>query len=92
MKLLESNNPIAQRKTLRRLHIRLRRAPSARMKDLLSIAGVDKLTLDMVHAIVHSCPIDRMRMRPERRPITAVHMSEDFNDGAARLVFLDAHR
>ena len=60
LKLLHSTNTMVVRRTLRRLHIRFWHAPSAKLIEILRIAGAPQEALRLVKEIVDTCRICRM--------------------------------
>ena len=77
---LRSIRPGIVRRALRRLHIRWYHASASRMKMLLSAAGVDPSTLEIIEEIVNTCSICRMWVRPGPRSIASTSLATKFNE------------
>ena len=57
LKLLHSTNELVVRRTLRRLHIRFWHAASAKLIEILRVAGAPQEALKLVKEIVDTCRI-----------------------------------
>ena len=79
MKLLHSTNDRVVRRTLRRLHIRFWHAASAKLIEILRVAGAPQEALKLVKEIVDTCRICRMWARPSPKSLTTVRLAHDFN-------------
>ena len=77
---LRSLRPGVVRRALRRLHIRWYHAGARRMKDLLTAAGVDPATAQLVDEVVSTCSICRMWVRPGPKSVTSTRFPHRFND------------
>jgi len=66
--------------TLRKLHIRWWHASSSAMTKLLGRAGVPKLILDLIPAIVQTCGVCRNWAKPQPATLTNVEMPDRFNE------------
>ena len=79
LKLLHSTNDTVVRRTLRRLHIRFWHAPSAKLIEILRVAGAPQQALRLVKEIVDTCRICRMWAKPTPKSLTTVRLAQDFN-------------
>ena len=79
LKLLHSTNDTVVRRTLRRLHIIFWHAASAKLIEILRLAGAPHSALKLVKEIVDTCRICRMWARPTPKSLTSVRLATDFN-------------
>ena len=79
MKLLHSTDDKVVRHTPRRLHIWFWHAPSAKLIEILRVAGAPQEALELVKEIVDTCRICRMWARPLPKFLTTVRLATDFN-------------
>ena len=80
MLLLHSNNDGMLRTTLRRLHIRFWHTGTAKMIDILMLAGAPNNALNIVKEIVDTCRVCRMWSNPSPKSMTTSRMARDFNE------------
>eukprot|EP00959_Pyramimonas_sp_CCMP1952_P165501 3459672-Pyramimonas_sp.AAC.1 len=57
------------RRTLRKLHIRMRHASALRLKEMLTAAGAPQEAIDLIQIVCDTCPACRAWHRPGKRPI-----------------------
>eukprot|EP00972_Heterocapsa_arctica_P074826 11041719-Heterocapsa_arctica.AAC.1 len=69
LRLLISTNDMVIRRMLRKIHIRLWHAPTARMKELLLTAGVKQEVLNLIKVIIDTRSTCRAWQSPGFRPV-----------------------
>lgn len=79
LKLLHSTTDTVVRRTLRRLHIRFWHAASAKLLEILRVAGAPQQALKLVKEIFDTCRICRMWAQPTPKSLTTVRLAHDFN-------------
>ena len=79
LRLLHSTNEAVVKRTLRRLHIRFWHAATARLVEILRLAGAPRSALVLVKDIVDTCRICRSWRRPSAKSMTTCRMATDFN-------------
>ena len=90
--LLRSGSPGVVRRTLRKIHIRLWHCPSARLRDLLTVAGAPPSVLDQVQSVVDTCRVCRSWQDVAPRAIASSSITAHFNeDLQVDLMFWKTH-
>ena len=83
LRSLRSTSETPQKiRTLRRLHQRWYHCTAARMRALLSAAGVDSTTLNMIPDVVDTCKACRQWRRPTARSVHSSRLTTRFNEAA----------
>ena len=80
MRLLRSPNQSIVMRTIRKLHVRLWHASSARLEDLLTMAGAPQAAIDKIKQIVDTCPVCRPWTHVGNRPVATLKLVTCFND------------
>ena len=90
--LLRSGSPGVVRRTLRNIHIRLWHCPSARLRDLLTVAGAPSSVLDQVQSVVDTCRVCRSWQDVAPRAVASSSLTAHFNeDMQVDLLFWKTH-
>ena len=79
MRLLHSTDDGVVRRTLRRLHIRFWHASTAKLVEILRLAGAPPSAQKLVKEIVDTCRVCRMWSKPAPKSMTTTRMARDFN-------------
>ena len=79
MRLLHSTKDGVVRRTIRRLHVRFWHASTAKLVEILRLAGAPQSALKLVKEIVDTCRICRMWSKPAPKSMTTSRMAQDFN-------------
>ena len=92
LKYLRSRDEAVVRRTLRRLHLQWWHAKADKMKTLLSAAGALKTAIDMIDAVIDTCRICRMWVRPSPRNLMSIRMATKFNESVqCDILFYETH-
>eukprot|EP00959_Pyramimonas_sp_CCMP1952_P422396 8848454-Pyramimonas_sp.AAC.1 len=87
---LRSAVPGMVQRALRRMHMRLWRAPAQRLRDLLSAAGLPQEVINMVQGVVGTCAVCREWQRRGNKSVASLTFITAFNGGIQfDLLFLD---
>ena len=78
--ILRDGTEAARRRALTRLHRKLWHASSARMNDILSVAGVPESALNLIQQVVDNCHVCRLWQKPGKRSIALGRLTTNFNE------------
>ena len=79
MRLLHSTDDGVVRRTLRRLHVRFWHAATAKLVEILRLAGAPLFAQKLVKEIVDTCRICRMWSKPAPKSMSTTRMARDFS-------------